>query len=386
MKNKILAILPSKVLYGKERSNIEVYNLLQKEGQEVIVLANNSRNENLNQALEGLRVQSFKYPNRHRKSFRLVGYILDFVMANWKLSRIIKSENPDILFFCTETSFYDLYFAIRKFKGKIIYRIGDAPAFRKLSFFKYNSWVWNHFVVNKIDTFVSISGFIKQKVKEEGRDSTKDQIIYNYPPTRKEMSFIDESLKQIVNLQNNKALKFGYIGQIIAEKGVNELILSTINLLDKGKNINLYIAGDLNYDSKFGAVLKESIPVNYLNNIIFLGEVKNIKEFFKNIDVLCVPSVKQEPLGNVLVEAKMYSTPCIIFPSGGMPELISHKIDGFICKSQTSEALIDGLEYYINHPESIVNQSKSSFESIDKLEINRDSFEKKWLNVFNINK
>lgn len=386
MKNKILAILPSKVLYGKERSNIEVYNLLQKEGQEVIVLANNSRNENLDQALDGLRVQSFKYPNRHRKSFRLVGYILDFVMANWKLRRIIKSENPDILFFCTETSFYDLYFAIRKFKGKIIYRIGDAPAFRKLSFFKYNSWVWNHFVVNKIDTFVSISGFIKQTVKEEGRDSAKDQIIYNYPPTRKEMSFIDEPLKHIVNLQNKQVLKFGYIGQIIADKGVKELIISTINLLDKGKNINLYIAGDLNYDSKFGAVLKESIPINYLNNIIFLGEVKNIKEFFKNIDVLCVPSIKQEPLGNVLVEAKSYSTPCIIFPSGGMPELISHKIDGFICKSQTSEALIDGLEYYINHPESIVIQSNLSFESIDKLEINRDSFEKKWLNVFNINK
>ena len=105
--------------------------------------------------------------------------------------------------------------------------------------------------------------------------------------------------------------------------------------------------------------------------------------FFQHIDILCVPSVKQEPLGNVIVEAKKYSTPCVVFPSGGMPELISHKIDGYVCKAQTMDALLEGMDYYIQNKNIISIHSRNSYNSIQQLGIDRITFEKKWCDVFN---
>lgn len=385
MKNKILAILPSKVLYGKERSNIEVYNLLKKEGQEVVVLANNSRNENLNQALDALDVKSFNYPKRNRKSFRLVGYILDFVIANWKLRKIIKSENPDVLFFCTETSFYDLYFAIRKFKGKIIYRIGDAPAFRKLSFFKYNSWVWNSFVVKKVDIIVSISNYIKSTIIDVGRNSDKDIVIYNYPPTRLSSTNLKKPKIMLDKENDLNLIHFGFIGQILPQKGIYELILAANSLFDRDFRFKLFIAGGLESEPVYTKLLLNSVKNEYRDLIVFLDEVEDIETFFSGIDVLCVPSIKQEPLGNVLVEAKMFKTPCVIFPSGGMPELIQDRVDGFICKDQTVESLLEGMLYYLNNKDLIEKHSLSSYNSIEKLGINRVVFERKWKRVFGIN-
>lgn len=376
---RILAILPSKVLYGKERSNIEVYNLMKnKLNININVAINKNANNKIKDAINNLSTYPITFPERHRKTFALLGYIKDYIIANIQIYFLIKRTKPDILFLCSELSFYDLYPALKLSNKTMIYRIGDEPAYKGLSFYKYNSFVWEKFVIPKVDTFICISQYIKRTIKKTGRKSPKDIIIYNYPPARKK-NLPDESYKY-PNICS-KGIIFGYLGQIIQEKGVDLLIKAATEILKQNSDTTFYIAGSLNYDKEFSQKIKEAIPQEYSSNIILLDEISNIELFFSKIDILCVPSIKQEPLGNVLVEAKKYKKACIIFPTGGMPELITHQHNGFICENTTMEALKQGLNYYISNKDLIMKHNENSFASISELHIDRVSFEKKWESV-----
>jgi len=376
---QILAILPSKVLYGKERSNIEVYNLIkEKLNINITVAINKKANKKIQDSTSNLVTYTITFPERHRKNFSILRYIKDYIITNIQIYSLIKKTNPDALFLCSELSFYDLYPALKLAKKKMIYRIGDEPAYKKLSFYRYNSFVWEKFVIPKVDTFIYISQYIKKTVEKTGRKSSKDIIIYNYPPTRRK-NLPDESFKYPSSPKNG--IIFGYLGQIIQQKGVSLLIEAAIETLKQNPNNKFYIAGSLEYDMSFSESIKKAIPQKYLSNIILLDEILDIELFFSKIDILCVPSIKQEPLGNVLVEAKKYKKACIIFPTGGMPELITHQHDGFICRDITVEALKEGLNYYINNKKLIMQHNANSFASISELHIDRLSFEEKWKTV-----
>ena len=85
---------------------------------------------------------------------------------------------------------------------------------------------------------------------------------------------------------------------------------------------------------------------------------------------------------SVIVEAKSYHRPCVIFPSGGMPELITHKIDGYICGSKTENALFEGMKFYCDNKMLLSSHKQASYESILKLGIDRKTYEQKWFEVF----
>lgn len=378
---KILAILPTVVLYGKERSNIEVYSLLTKKTNHHLLIAmNNKAGVALRNAVDGLNTHYMRFPNRHRNKYRLLGYVIDYLVSNIQMALLLLRFRPNVIFTCTETNFYDNFLVLFFFRGKIVYRIGDEPAYKGLSFYHYNKFVWEKFVVSKVAIFVCISRYIQNAVKSTGRKSKNDVIIYNYPPYRKPYTS-DEVLKY--KSRGKAKVVFGYIGQIFKPKGVDMFIKCAIEILNRNNDCLFYVAGSLVYDVSYAEFIKRRIPKQYENRIILLDEIVDIELFFRHIDVLCVPSVKQEPLGNVIVEAKKYSTPCVIFPSGGMPELISHKIDGYVCKSQTIDALLEGMNYYIQNKNIISIHSCNSYNSICRLGIDRVTFENKWLHVFN---
>lgn len=380
MKNKtILAILPSTGFYGKERSNIEVYNLLVKQQNiDLLVAINKNADKNIFNYTNKFNTHKILFPNRYYSKGRYIRYFYEMIISNISLSYLILKSRPNYIFLCDDLTFYDLFLPIVLSKAKIIYRIGDAPAFPKLVNYKYNSWVWRNIVCKKTDIFVYISKYIKLQIETHGRLNVKDTLIYNYPPTRN-LSKKTEEYKYL----NSEFIKVGYLGQIIKDKGVDLFLEAAIKILKTNQDVLFYIAGSLKYDNKFSEeLIKKTEQFSFKENIVFMDEIDDIELFFKNIDVLCIPSVKQEPLGNVLVEAKRYYTPCVIFNSGGMPELIKNKHNGYICSSFSSESLVKGIEFYLKSPNLIKEHGINAFNSIEELEIGYDYYKRKWLKIF----
>lgn len=377
---KVLAILASSHMYGKERSNIEVYNLLKKNREvKFSVIANRKADDRLLQAMDNLSPRKIVCPDRHSPKHRLLTYAYTYIIGNVQLLCQLLRFRPDALMMCGEIDFYNFYPALLFYHGRILYRIGDAPSFEGLSFHAYNSHVWHKYILPRVTRFVCISRYIKKTIEDAGRDTTNDKIIYNYPPARRQVAATDESMYRQVP---DDVVVFGYIGQIFEQKGVHHYIECALDILKDSPSSMFYMAGSLDLFPAYTAQLKAMIPERYKENIVFLGEVDNIEAFFRHIDVLCVPSIKQEPLGNVLVEAKKYGKPCVIYPSGGMPELISHKVDGFVCRESSAAALLEGMRYYAFDKPLAVRHGEASLKSVATLGIDRENFERKWNEVF----
>ena len=88
----------------------------------------------------------------------------------------------------------------------------------------------------------------------------------------------------------------------------------------------------------------------------------------------------EEPYGLVAVEAKSAGIPSIIFPSGGLKELIEHGINGWVTKSRTAYELSTALEYYLRNPRIAEAQGRNARKSLEDLQL--DSFSERWFEVY----
>jgi glycosyltransferase involved in cell wall biosynthesis len=148
-------------------------------------------------------------------------------------------------------------------------------------------------------------------------------------------------------------------------KGLNILLKSLSQLSEQ--EYECLIIGS--YNSK----IKENIPLK----TIFTGYIKDeskLVNIYNAADFLIIPSIA-ENFPNVILEAMACGIPVIGFNIGGIPDLIQHKINGYISMNPNSEGLIEGIQwcskkdYYdnlsINARESIV--TKYSYENITNI-------------------
>lgn len=214
-------------------------------------------------------------------------------------------------------------------------------------------------------------------MKDSGRiDKGRDQLIYNFPPIRK-------NIKDNVLKINKNGIVFGFIGRIVPEKGVKELLEAMSILKVNGKKMSLLIAGDPLVDKSYADELYSIIKNNNLEqNVNFVGKINDVASFYKTCDVICIPSIYEEPMANVVAESKSYHKPCIIFNQGGMPEIVKDKVTGMVVNEVSVEGLSNAMAYYIDNPNEVLKQGEEAFLSIKKLNLDYSHFVAKWLSVF----
>lgn len=155
---------------------------------------------------------------------------------------------------------------------------------------------------------------------------------------------IDINIEQTVQLFNEKRgsrqqkdnLDFAYIGRFSEEKGVDWLI-DVFNKTEKECKLHLFGKGEL----------KESTKeiINQNKRIIDHGMVSEeiLNESLKNIDVVIVPSLWEEPFGRVILDSYKNSIPVIVTNRGGMPENVVNGKTGLIIEP-TDDELSDAIQ------------------------------------------
>ncbi len=117
---------------------------------------------------------------------------------------------------------------------------------------------------------------------------------------------------------------FGYLGTLGDFKGVEPLLEAFTAALRCEPGLRLRVAGS--GEPSFSAALRD----RYAHpNLEFLGRVV-ASEFFRTIDVLIVPSLWDEPLPTVIIEALSAGVPVIGARRGGIPELIAPEENGLL--------------------------------------------------------
>src|SRR5690606_16626503 len=108
-------------------------------------------------------------------------------------------------------------------------------------------------------------------------------------------------------------LRIGYLGTLSKIKGV-EWLIEQFQLLNISATLTIAGRGKNEYEEKLKSMVIHP-------EISFVGYVKS-NEFYPMIDVLVVPSLWEEPLGMVAIEALANHLPVIANKRGGLKETV----------------------------------------------------------------
>lgn len=133
-----------------------------------------------------------------------------------------------------------------------------------------------------------------------------------------------------------------FVGRLEKEKGVHILLKAMALVREKLPNVHLLIAGDGSYRSHLEHIA-HSLGLQGI--VSFLGwlKSKDLKEVYKETTVLCLPSIWEEGLGMVLVEAGLMARLVIASDIGGIRDVVRHGENGFLVPPGDPTALADAI-------------------------------------------
>jgi len=199
--------------------------------------------------------------------------------------------------------------------------------------------------------------------------------------------FYPEKLKKInfgVNLELVKGyqtprkmtgsmIRFGFIGQLSAHKGLDLLINAYLGI--KSDNISLLIYGSPDQGSPYmDELLRLSSRVNHIK---FCGTFprEELPARLSEFDVLVIPSRWYENSPLVLLYALATRTPVIVTDVKGMSEFVKDGFNGYTFKKNNVEHLTTIMQKIVDDPSSVERLSQNAVYTKDVSDHADDVFE-----------
>jgi glycosyltransferase involved in cell wall biosynthesis len=216
----------------------------------------------------------------------------------------------------------------------------------------------NSFKLKRIILTEKFTSASKLKVIGHGSSNGIDTEHYNIAHvTEKEK----EQLRESLNINENDTV-FIFIGRIVKDKGINELVAAFNLLTKKYSRCKLLLIGSRENHldpllSKTEILIKENIC------IIPTGVQKDIRPYVSISHALTFPSYR-EGFPNVVLQASCMCLPCIVSDINGCNEIIEDQVNGLIIPVKNSEALESAMIYMIENPEKRLDMIKHSRKRI----------------------
>ncbi len=207
-------------------------------------------------------------------------------------------------------------------------------------YFLYNYFFKQREFINLSDYVICVSDYVKENLIKETlcKNVSKFQTIFNG-------AAIDETYEK--NFDINGELKIIISGRVEVSKGIFVLLEAIKNL-----QVKLYVAGEGNAlleAKKFVIDNKLSDKVEFLGKLTF----DNLKYYYKESDVLVVPSLRVEGFPMSIIEGMSYYLPVIASKIGGNRDAVLESKTGFLIEPGDVKDLEEKLGYFNKYPEKI---------------------------------
>lgn len=136
-------------------------------------------------------------------------------------------------------------------------------------------------------------------------------------------------------------LNFLFIGRIMKDKGIEELIEAA--KIFKKRNIKIDFVAIGFYEEEYAI---KAIEFEQLKLIKFHGPTNNVKKYIKNCNAVILPSY-HEGMANVLLEAASIGRPILASSISGCKETFEEGVTGYGFEPQNVDSLIKAIYKFI---------------------------------------
>lgn len=160
--------------------------------------------------------------------------------------------------------------------------------------------------------------------------------------------------------EDQKTIRFLFIGRVMKEKGIDELLEAAINIKSEFSNVEFDIVGTMedDYKQKLEQMTQQKI-------VHYYGFQSDVKPYIKNSHCFVLPSY-HEGMANTLLECASMGRPLITSNIHGCKEAIYD--NGYLCKVQDSHDLYCQLRKFIqldyNNKKLLASNSRKHMEDI----------------------
>lgn len=310
---------------------------LAEEGYEVVALSNSDEDLKELGEREGVRTIGVEMERR-------VSPVKDFVSLV-KLVRVLKKERPDMVHSMTPKAGLLCMMA-----AKLV----GVPA--RLHTFTGLVWPTSSGFLRKILMFTDkITCACATHIIPEGEGVKQD---LQRCVTKKPMKVLGygnvrgvdmDYWKRHMERQNHKLFTFIFVGRIVGDKGINELVAAFVKLNQVYPHIRLVLVGP--YEEKLDPVSPETKRlIDTCKAIEAAGGQKDVRPFYEQGDVFVFPSYR-EGFPNVVLEAGAMELSCIVTDINGSREIIENGKNGLIVPPRDEQALFDAMKWIVEHPD-----------------------------------
>ena len=280
--------------------------------------------------LKSLGVRLFETPlDRRGKNF-----FKDLTLIKL-YNTILKKIRPDIVL--TYTIKPNIYGGIVSKRLKILYCAnvtGIGTAFQQDGILKKFVTILNRFALANAKTVFfenscNRDAFVENKIVK----LSKTCVLSG--------AGVDLSYFNYQEYPNNDVFKFLFIGRIMKEKGIEELLESMRRLVKDGEKCTLDVVGALEED--YGDELKRFELEGWLK---YHGFQEDVRPFIGKCDCFVLPSY-HEGMANTNLECAASGRPIITSNIPGCREAVIENVTGILCEAKEADSLYEAMKLMI---------------------------------------
>lgn len=258
----------------------------------------------------------------------------------------------------------------------VLLRSGVAPTRSRL-----HSRLWRWIIRPLVTRHVANSAFTAAELRAIGVDSAQIVTIPNVAPRRNATS--------TTSVRRDR-WRVAYVGQLIPEKGVLQLLDAIGLLVGRGYDVYVDVAGQMTgwapdavhaYRTSLQA---RAAQRDLEGRVRFLGWREDVNVVLQQASVHCCPSQpeQREGFGITVIEAKRAGIPSVVCPSGALPELIRHGSDGWVTDGFDATSVAAGLEWLLADDARLQSAQYAAGESAKQYD--PSEFERRWREEFGL--
>lgn len=206
---------------------------------------------------------------------------------------------------------------------------------------------------------------VKRNLEEFHITSKSLKIIGNGNVNGIDLTYYDrteEVLKIAQQYCEEGCFTFCFVGRMVRDKGINELVSAFIRLYEENEFLRLILVGP--FEDHLDPVTPQTKElILHHPGIRFMDWQDDIRPFLAASDVFVFPSYR-EGFPNVVIQAGAMGLPCIVTDINGCNEIIVNGKNGIIIPAEDEHALCNAMSDFSRNQEKVKALAQNAREMI----------------------